>query len=136
MPIHQIGRASAAALVIGSAIAGGAAPARADIKDYEFVLVETEVKAGDGAIVSARLVHKPTGRPVPDAIVFATRIDMQPEDMATMTSPLEPLPLEEPGIYRFRTNLSMEGSWRLSLAAKVQGEIGTVESRLILKAAP
>jgi hypothetical protein len=134
MSILGIGRAFA--LVIGFAVAGTAAPARADIKDYDFVLVESEVKAGDGAIVTAQLVHKPTGRPVTDAIVFARRIDMEPEDMAAMTSPLEPLPHEEPGVYRFRTNLSMEGSWRLSLAAKIQGETGTVESRLVLKALP
>ncbi|OYW57916.1 MAG: heavy metal RND transporter, partial [Bosea sp. 12-68-7] len=38
--------------------------------------------------------------------------------------------------YSFRTNLTMEGGWRLSLGAKVQGEDGTVESRLILKATP
>ena len=28
----------------------------------------------------------------------------------------------------------MEGNWRLSLAAKVQGEVGTVQARLIFKA--
>ncbi len=129
-------RAIAATLVISLALAVAAPSARADIKDYEFLLVEQEVKAGDGAVVSTRLVHKPTGRPVADAVVFARRIDMEPEDMATMTSPLEPLPAEEPGVYRFRTNLTMEGSWRLSLAAKVQGETGTLESRLVLKAKP
>jgi len=47
---------------------------------------------------------------------------------------LEALPSEETGIYRYRTTLGMEGSWRLSLAAKVQGEKDTVQSRLVLKA--
>lgn len=136
MSIFGIGPAFAAALVNGLAVVGTAFPARADIQDYEFVLLKPEVKAGDGGIVSARLVHKPTGRPVSDAIVFARRIDMAPEDMEAMTSPLEPLPETEPGVFRFRTNLPMEGSWRLSLAAKVQGETGTIESRLVLKAVP
>jgi hypothetical protein len=40
----------------------------------------------------------------------------------------------EPGVYRFKTNLSMEGRWQLSLGAKVQGETGTVQSKLVLKA--
>jgi subtilisin-like proprotein convertase family protein len=30
----------------------------------------------------------------------------------------------------------MEGRWQLSLAAKVQGETGTVESKLVLKVVP
>ncbi|MFN3672446.1 MAG: FixH family protein, partial [Bosea sp. (in: a-proteobacteria)] len=77
-----------------------------------------------------------TGKPVPDAVIFASRIDMEPDGMATMASKLEPVPATEPGSYSFRTNLTMEGGWRLSLGAKVQGEDGTVESRLVLKATP
>jgi hypothetical protein len=42
----------------------------------------------------------------------------------------------EPGVYRFKANLSMEGRWQLSLGAKVQGETGTVESRLVIRATP
>jgi hypothetical protein len=30
----------------------------------------------------------------------------------------------------------MEGGWRLSLGAKVQGETETIESKLVLKATP
>ena len=41
----------------------------------------------------------------------------------------------EPGIYRFKAKLSMQGRWRLSLAAKVQGETGTVDDQLIVQAA-
>jgi hypothetical protein len=53
-----------------------------------------------------------------------------------MASPLEQLPSTEPGVYRFKTNLSMQGKWQLSLGAKVQGENGSVESKLILMALP
>ena len=86
--------------------------------------------------MTVRLVHKPSGRAVPDAVVFARRIDMAPDGMPTMTAPVEPAPATDPGTYALKTNLMMEGSWRLSLAAKVQGEIGTVQNRLILKAVP
>jgi YtkA-like len=106
----------------------------ADIKDYEFQLVQSEMKKGDGAVVEVRLVDKRTAKPVPDAVIFARRIDMAPDGMPTMTAPLEQLPSTEPGVYRFRTNLMMEGGWRLSLGAKVQGETGTVEDKLVLKA--
>ena len=113
-----------------------ASPALADIKDYEFQLVQTELKKGNGATVAVRLVNKKTNKPVPDAVIFAKRIDMAPDGMAAMDSPLEPLPSTEPGIYRFKTDLTMAGRWQLSLGAKVQGETGTVETRLVLKAVP
>jgi hypothetical protein len=108
----------------------------ADIKDYEFQLVQTETKKGDGAIVAVRLVNKKSGKPVPDAVIFTKRIDMAPDAMQEMTAPLEQLPSTEPGVYRFKTDLMMQGRWQLSLGAKVQGEDGTVEAKLVLKALP
>jgi YtkA-like len=124
-------KGAAAAALVGLVWAGAA---MADIKDYEFQLVQSEMKNGDGAVVEVRLVDKRTAKPVPDAVIFARRIDMAPDGMPTMTAPLEQLPSTEPGVYRFRTNLMMEGGWRLSLGAKVQGETGTVEDKLVLKA--
>jgi len=56
--------------------------------------------------------------------------------METMTSSIEAVPSSVPGIYRFRVELSMGGNWRLSLAAKVQGETGTLQGRLVLRARP
>jgi hypothetical protein len=106
----------------------------AGAKDYEFQLVQTEVTTGD-AVIAVRLVDKRSGKAVPDAVIFAKRIDMAPEGMPTMAAPLEPLPSTEPGVYRFKANLSMAGGWELSLGAKVQGETETVESKLVLKAA-
>jgi hypothetical protein len=108
----------------------------ADVKDYEFQLVQSEMKKDDGAIVAVRLVNKKSGKAVPDAVIFAKRIDMAPDAMQEMAAPLEQMPSTEPGIYRFKTNLMMEGRWRLSLGAKVQGEEGTVTSQLVLKALP
>src|SRR5687768_770899 len=84
----------------------GLVPTRADIKDYEFQLVQTEVKKGDGAIVAVRLMNKKTGKPVPDAVIFARRIDMAPDGMASMAEKIEPMPAQEPGVYRFKTNLT------------------------------
>src|SRR5436190_16028570 len=110
--------------------------ALADVKDYEFQLVQSEMKKGDGAIVAMRLNNKKTGKSVPDAVIFAKRIDMAPDAMQEMTAPLEQLPSTEPGVYRFKTDLMMQGRWQLSLGAKVQGEEGTVETRLVLKALP
>jgi YtkA-like len=112
------------------------AAALADVKDYEFQLIQSEMKKGDGAIVAVRLVNKKSGELVPDAVIFAKRIDMAPDAMQEMMAPLEQLPSTEPGVYRFKTDLMMQGRWQLSLGAKVQGEEGTVEAKLVLKALP
>ena len=64
------------------------ATALADTKDYEFQLVDKEVKQGE-AVIAVKLVHKPSGRAIPDAVIFAKRIDMGPDGMETMTAPLE-----------------------------------------------
>ena len=129
-------RCAALAVLAGLSWAAIASPALTDVKDFEFQLVQSEVKKGSGAIVAVRLVNKKTGQPVPNAVFAAKRIDMAPDAMAEMASPLELMPATEPGVYRFKTNLSMEGRWQLSLGAKVQGETGTIQSKLILKAVP
>lgn len=135
MTIFRIKSAATAALAAALSMAAFSA-AFADIKDYEFQLVQTDIKQGDGAVIAVRLFDKRSGKAVPDAVIFTTRIDMAPDGMPTMTAPIAALPSTEPGIYRFRTNLMMEGGWQLSLAAKIQGETGTLESKLVLKAVP
>jgi hypothetical protein len=124
------------ALVAALPLAAIALPALADINDYEFRLVQSEIKQGNGVVVAVQLVDKRSGKPIPDAVIFAKRIDMAPDGMEMMASPIEAMPSTEPGTYRFKTNLTMEGGWRLSLGAKVQGETGTLANKLILKALP
>ena len=110
-----------------------ALPALAGIKDYAFELPRPAAKVGE-TILSVRLMDKRTGKPVPDAVIFAKRIDMAPDSMDEMTSTIEQVPSTEPGIYRFKAKLTMAGGWRLSLGSKVQGEAGTVEDRLAFQA--
>src|ERR1700687_1106889 len=129
-------KSAAVAVLLGLLWGALTSASLADVKDYEFQLVQSEMKKGDGAIIVVRLVNKKSGKPVPDAVIFAKRIDMAPDAMQEMTAPLEQLPSTEPGIYRFKTDLSMQGRWRLSLGAKLQGEEGTVEAKLVLKALP
>jgi len=121
------------AAMLGAALSAAALPALADIKDYHFELVQQEAKVGE-AVLSVRLLDKRSGKSVPDAVIFAKRIDMAPDSMDEMTSKIEQLPTTEPGVYRFKAKLTMAGGWRLSLGAKVQGETGTVEDRLVFKA--
>lgn len=126
-------RAAAAAL-IGLSLVGAPRFAFADIKDYEFQLADPSVQAGADKIVTVKLMNKKTGKPVSDAVIFASRLDMAPDGMQEMVTKVTPLAGTEPGTYRFKANFSMAGRWQLSLGAKVQGETGTVESKLVVTA--
>ena len=129
----HISRALRAAL-IGMAVIGSAGIARADIKDYEFKLAEPTVAVGKDKIVTIQLINKKTGKPVPDAVIFASRLDMAPDGMPEMATKIVREPGGEPGSYRFKAAFGMEGRWLLSLGAKVQGETGTVEGKLVITA--
>jgi hypothetical protein len=118
----------------GAALTCAATVALADIKNYEFRLVEPTVKAGADKTIAVKLVDKKTGKPVPDAVIFATRLDMAPDGMPEMATRVDPLPGTEPGTYKFKATFGMVGRWQLSLGAKVQGETGTVESKLVVQA--
>jgi hypothetical protein len=123
--------------ILGAAIAVAVSlsiSAFAGASDYVFEPVSTQVKKGDDVIVSVRLKHKETGKMVSDAVIVQTRIDMAPEGMAEMTAPLTALPSNEPGVYSFKTDLSMQGQWLLSIAAKVQGEPETVVGKITFRA--
>ena len=132
MTMSNLARAAAAAL-IGAAIAGS--PAHAEIKNYEFQLTQPTVQVGPDRIVTVRLVDKTTGKSVPDAVIFASRLDMAPDGMQEMMTKVTPMPGTEPGTYRFKATFGMEGRWQLSLGAKVQGETGTVDNKLVVTAA-
>ena len=99
-------RATAAALAF---LAVSAGTGLAGAGDYEFQLIASEVKHGPQAEVAVRLVDKQSGNPVPGAVIFTTRMDMAPDGMEMMTTSVQNLPVNEAGVYRFRTNLSMAG---------------------------
>jgi Golgi nucleoside diphosphatase len=102
--------------------------------DYAFEPVAAELKKGDDVTIAVRLLHKLTGKPVADAVIVRTRVDMAPDNMADMVSPVATMPNSEPGVYAFKTDLPMAGRYLLSVAAKVQGEPETVVGKVIFKA--
>jgi len=124
----------AAIMVATFAVFAFVSNAYANIADYEFQLVSQTVTRTDIAVIAVRIVHRKTLEPVNDAIVFATRLDMEPDGMETMTAALKAAPGAEAGVYRFTAALAMAGGWRLSLAAKIQGEEGTLQGRLVFQA--
>jgi hypothetical protein len=119
---------------IGLAIAGVSFSALASPADYQLEPVAAEVKNTPGVELKVRLTHKPTGKPVVGAIVFRSRLDMSPENMAEHTAPVQPLPSEETGEFRFKADFGMAGQWALKLMVKVPGESETVQGAVIFRA--
>lgn len=112
-----------------------ATQARAGAGDYTFEPVKPELQKGD-ATLAVRLVQKSTSKPVADAVIVRSRVDMGPAGMPTMESQLKLEPSSEPGVYSFKTNLPMAGHWLLSVAAKVQGEPETVVGKITYTVTP
>ena len=113
--------------VAGNAFAGG--------DDYAFEPVNADIKSSNVATVAVRLVHKPSGKPVADATIVQTRLDMAPDGMADMATAIAPLPSPEAGVYAFKAPLTMAGRWLLTISAKVQGESDPVLGKIIFKVA-
>jgi hypothetical protein len=125
-------RALAAAASL--AVACGTTPGFAAPKDYVFEPVKADVKNGKGSELAVRILHKPTGKPVEGVILFRTRLDMSPDSMGEMTAKPAAQPSQEPGVYKFRADLTMAGGWALKLMAKVPGEKETVEATVVFQA--
>lgn len=123
---------STAALAATLSLAASAAMAGAG--DYAFEPVNPEMKKGEDVTLALRLVNKQTGKPVPDAVIFKTRVDMAPDGMAEMESAVAPLPSKEPGVYAFKTDMPMAGRYQVTLSAKVQGEPETVTGKVVVNA--
>ena len=120
------GAAVAVLVSLNSSVLAGA-------NDYVFEAIKTEIKSSNVATVAVRLVHKPSGKPVTDAAIVQTRIDMSPDGMASMASAIVPLPSPGPGVYAFKAPLTMAGRWLLTVSAKVQGEPDTVIGKITFK---
>jgi hypothetical protein len=118
----------------GLALISSSPAALAAAADYAFEPVKAEVKNGKQSELAVRLVHKPTGKPVEGAVLFRTRLDMSPDSMEAMTAKHAAMPAAEPGVYRFKADLTMAGGWALKLMAKVPGEAETVQGTVVFRA--
>jgi hypothetical protein len=128
----MLSKVSSAALAATLSLVASAAIAGAG--DYTFEPVNPQMKKGDDVMLAVRWTNKQTGKPVPDAVIFKTRVDMAPDGMAEMESAIAPLPSKEPGVYAFKTDLPMAGRYQVTLSAKVQGEAETVVGKVIVTA--
>ncbi len=118
--------AAGAAMASLTAMLSLASPVRAAGTDYRFEVVTAQPAGQNLTDVTVRLTHTPDGKPVAGAVVFQTKVDMGPSGMGEMTGKVTLQPAGPPGLYRFRTETGMAGTWALTLAAKIQGEPETV----------
>ena len=112
------------AALIGVAVTGFSTLARADIRDYEFQLVDQTIKAGPDRTIDVRLVNKTTGKPVPDAVIFAG-----PKAMLSADVPQEDLrrigDIECPVFY-MNYNLNPQAvPWKDSISHAIRAFKGT-----------
>ena len=120
-----------ATTLLGLLVGAASAPVWAGANDYAFEPVANEVRNATGTEIAVRLIHKPTGKRVEGAVVTPTRLDMSPGNMESMTAEVSPLSSKEPGVYKFRANFTMAGSWALKLKAKVHGEAEDVQGTVV-----
>ena len=132
MNLRHDARAGIGACLI-AAVLLGAAPVRAAPTDYRFEIMQVQSTGAGKSNITLRLLHTPDNKPVPDAVIFQSTADMGPDDMPTMTAPAKAMPASQPGTYIVEVQPGMAGNWELKLAAKVQGETGTVAAALPVK---
>lgn len=138
--MNLIRRAGAVAALSAPTFLFTVSGSNAAATDYRFELAGTPATKSGVSTVLIRLVHVADRKPVSGAVIFQTRADMGPEQMAAMAAPVKAVPSTQPGVYGFEIRngpvWSKPGKWALSLAAKVQGEADTVRGTVNLDLNP
>ena len=79
-------------------------------------------------------MRKAGGQPVAGAVIFQTRLDMAPDNMADMTAKIAAAPSTEPGVYLIQCRFHHGRALATYACAKVQGESETVKGAVIFTA--
>jgi membrane fusion protein, copper/silver efflux system len=93
--------------------------------------VTPEVAMGESVRIEVRLTGSEVPIPADQIKVTAQRIDMGPDNMASMEAPLKPLPSPGPGVLAFETEFVMAGRWALTLSATVPRQAAPVSGTVI-----
>jgi len=117
------------------AFAGLWTVASAQSQSYKFEPIKQEILVGEGIRIEVRLID-PGGKPVSVELVklTATRLDMGPDGMAMMDTPLTPAETDVPGVFAFEADIVMAGRWALAIEAQVEGQLETVKGAVIYTA--
>ena len=132
----RLPKASAIAVLVAVvATAGIWSVAGAGSQAHKFEAVSAEISVGESVRIEVRLLD-PNGKPVPagNVGVVSTRLDMGPDGMAMMDTPLTPVPAEAPDIIAFETKIVMAGRWALTIEAEIDGVPAPVKGVVIYTA--
>ena len=110
-----------------------AAAGQATKPAYLFTAQPAAIKAGLPASFTVQIMS-PEKKLVTGAKVSATRVDMGPDGMAEMTSPIKPVASTDPSKHVFSTTVAMAGRWAVTVEAKIPGEAEPVRGQVILEA--
>ncbi len=137
----------ASTLLKGAAIAvllAGTSPALAAsavTQPYRFELTGPAISAGAKQhTISVRIIRFSDNKPVAGAAITSMRLDMEPENMASMTASVRETPNTTPGVYSFSFDDNMvwaeRAKWALTITAKVKGESKPVTGSIVFQAGP
>ena len=92
--------------------------------------VNADIPVGKATRLEVRLV----GADATAVTVTATRLDMGPDGMAMMDTPLTQVTSEQPGVFAYEANVSMAGRWGLTISGTVAGRPEPVEGIIVFTA--
>ena len=133
--VRSLKASTIAVLVAVVATVGIWSVAGAQSQAYKFEAVPDEISVGEGVRIEVRLLD-PDGKPVPseNVDIVSTRLDMGPEGMAMMDTPLTPLPAGSADVLAFETKIAMAGRWALAIEVRVDGVPEPVKGVVIFTA--
>ena len=89
---------------------------------------------GKGVRIEVRLKGIDPAPAPEDITVTSVEIDMGPDGMAMMKSPIKSVLSTEPGVLAFEADLTMGGRWALTLTATVKGQSAPVSGSVVFNA--
>lgn len=116
-------------------LAGFWTSTQAQPQTYRFEAVSADIATGPSVRVEVQLLD-PDGQPVPTELiaVTSTRLDMGPDGMAAMDTPLKAGISDKNDVLAFEAEIPMAGGWALTIEAKIKGVEAPVKGVVVYKA--
>lgn len=120
------------ALAILSAISLAACTPRTT---YRLEVTRPEILVGAGSRIEVRVLDA-TGKPVPaqSITVRSVRLDMGPDGMAAMDTPLSQITGSTPDVLGLEGEITMAGRWALTISVSIAGVKEPIAEKIILTA--
>ncbi|TDH62099.1 hypothetical protein E2C06_13015 [Dankookia rubra] len=126
--------------VLAALVAGCAGISEAS-RNYQFQVLDQQVRPSTNAEVRVLLVHLPDGRPVTGAVITNHKFEMSMPNAKIITTlmvegvgtPPVATVEEDNGVYLVHSVVPMAGSWTMVLEARVPGESVSIQGSVPLR---